>query len=699
MFARMVALITGSTPTEAEPETLFEQFPEHHQTVLWNLQKALASVKNNKDRQETRNLFKLYLLARRGLLSQPKMVPKATWMALWKAFSVEGTHNPDRMARIKRLGDDMELAEFTLEPTKYIFYIEALFVEGAQASAIQKWERSVSTLGLEGTDIWRTYWELGLRMFCETEALGRALETAERLLRVARQPSEYRILLPVIKACLASRGDSSVQRAWALYIRMRSCMGSEMNMEDYDAIISMFLTVNEPDLALGVFKDMMLTGDDYALLQSDSITQYRDVTGFSGDLLPTTIEDQELNWQTPRNLARLPAKFRNKFFFGSWMKKLIGERQLNEAKQVLDLMQDRGIQPSAIQMNGLIGAWFREVTERNRVNAEDMAWRMIKARIDLVEARSISYNLQAPLRTVRSPNLEDKRSILLTTSATMETFCVLVEQYRRRQKFDKMADVLAAVHKAQLPINTYFMNQLLLIDAKTNPYGWKTYLSLRHDKGVVPDFKTYISLWKSMRRTLDPVKATFKDKLPADFPTCREVFADMVANISALTQKGEIPRDLYELVIQSFCFAQDQPGTAVALRALERDFHAFPNPETGRTIVLSLARLGLVNEAGKKPRRLDLGSSITKARIEGVTRILQLFKSQREEALLEQGIVLDQMEGDERLEETLNMLSDLLRYSAEMRFAEKVPKYNALEACIKAAEEMGVPDCAPWVPL
>jgi hypothetical protein len=81
-----------------------------------------------------------------------------------------------------------------------------------------------------------------------------------------------------------------------------------------------------------------------------------------------------------------------------------------------------------------------------------------------------------------------------------------------------------------------------------------------------------------------------------------------------------------------------------------------------------------------------------------VTRILEKFREQRVEVLSQQGIAFDELQGDAKAEEMLLLLSDLLRYVAHARItAEQRHNYNAAIASKTAAEQMGVPDCVPWV--
>jgi pentatricopeptide repeat protein len=600
----------------------------------------------------------------------------------------------DRMRRIKVIGEDMRSAGIHLSPPRMLLYLESIFISGDSNIAFREWEATGHLP--KGQIPFKEYYELGVRMFCHVGNVEQALRAAEICLHGSQDPSRFRVLLPVIQTYLNSKGEYSVQRAWALYIRMNFHFGPQMTMGDYDAVVNMLFTANQPDLALGVFKDMMLTGNTSAAEQN-STAQYRKVVGVD-QLGSVAIQNRELNWENPRALVNLPARINNRFFFGSWIKKLIGDGKLDAAKQVFDLMQVRRIKPDSRHMNGLIGAWFRQGDERSQNLAEDMAWRMIRARLDFVKGRNAAaeYDLEDSIRVVESHDLSSSKPLILIPLATIETFGILIAAYRQGQKSALISDLLDTLRLARIRPSTFFMNELLLWHARIHRTGWAwdTYYFLSREFDVQPDFKTYEILWMLLKTAMDPVR-TSPSKQQPEFPiTCRNLFADMMDRGG----KEGLPQEVYDLIILCFSHAFDQTGTAVALRALQQRFGMYPTVETTRTIVLQLARLGLTDDRGIKPKRLNLRSSLTQERIANVTRILETFREQRVEVLSQQGIAFDELQGDAKAEEMLLLLSDLLRYVAHVRIAaEQRHNYNAAIASKTAAEQMGVPDCVPWV--
>ena len=649
-------------------------------------------------------VWKEYLLSRNGLLSAPASVPRRVWEDLWVVFEKEAPNNRYRMAHIKTLGDDMSSLGILLQPPQRLLYIEAVYAEGDFDQALKQWKEALPSLA--NSEDAKPFWQLGVRVFCRLGQLGHALQTAKQFLQGNQDPTAFRILLPIIRAYLESKNGESVQSAWALYIRLRVNMGMKMNMEDYDMINSVFMAANRPDLALGAFRDMMLTGDDL-VQQKDSIAQYKAAIDANEDFRSVEIQANELKWNDSGSLTKLPTKFRNRYFFGSWIKKLIGEKKLDAAKKVFELAQERQITPDAKHMNGLIGAWYRLGDERHRRLADEMAWKMIRTRLDFVKARDQKYNLELPLRVVETKGLVDNKSVLFLPKATIETFSILVQQYRQRQKPSLMSDIFDALKQARVKPDAFFMNQLLLTDkkAKHTSQAWETYLSLTKDGQVKPDFETYDILWNLMKSASNPVLSHFVQQART-FTTCRQLFAEMVKRMPTLPwdknrhRAYPFPRDLYESIILCFSLTQDQAGTAVALRALQRYYKIFPSEETARTVVLQLARLGFEDEIGNKPIRLKLDNAKTKERVANVTKILSSFKARRTETLSQRGIVFAELRDDEKLEESLLLMSDLLRYAAQAKIAgEKRHNYDAATASIAAAEQMNATECAVWASL
>lgn len=655
------------------------------------------------DAVRIRSTWKAYTMCRNALISTSQVVSPKFWTALWEILGKEDIRNLDRMPHLMRLGGDMLTAGFQMSDSQKLLYIEATFVASDQANAIQTWE----AMGMTSTTMTdnKEYWDLGTRMFSRHGLIDRAISCAENILDHTDDPRDYRLLLPIIGAVLKSEDNSFMQRAWALYIRLRYNIGNRIVMEDYDSLIAMFMGSNLREQALSIFKDMMLTDATRRRREDlDSISRYTKNVGKSAVLSSMKIHPSELDWEDFRLVDRLPPRLENPIFFASWMKKLIGEGDVESAEKVFYLMQEHRVRPNSISINGLIGAWYRKGTEKYREKADALAWRMIEERKVAVKARRSRPKqslLIKPVRLQYGEDLPDYKSVSLTPYATIETFSILLQQYRQRQKFDRIPALFEALQHARIRPNADFMNQMLLNHIKTQSpvmalRAYSTFTKSRKSPGstVQPNLDTFMILWEMMADAADPVNFMKEHKVQLQHP--RVLFRNMMPQLLRELRGKPLPNELYQTIILCFCQEKDQVGTAVALRALQVHFGNYPTEVTARAIVLQTARLGLVNEVGKGPRRLEPDSAVSKQRIQNVTQALGVLKERRAAVLREQGIDLDGLEGNAKLEETLGLLLQLLRYGYENKPVSGAELPPAHVASRIAALRMGVKECVVW---
>ncbi|KAB8302267.1 hypothetical protein EYC80_005708 [Monilinia laxa] len=664
--------LTKPQPKPDSIEIPVARYPRSTRTHIALLNKVLQKIVHDYGRSDFRmaegtmlKLWKYYILCRKTLLSDPDGVSPATWKLLWGYVSLPDPTNLDRMAHVKRLGSDMQKGGLTLEGSTLLLYIEAVFVEGEQQAAIILWRSAMQTISRH-ENLLNQYLELGTRMFAEHGDIDEARNTASIAIERSSDPLMARILIHVIQGCLASAIKSHQLKAWNIYLQFRRHMESRIELDDYDAITGLFMRAGKRHEALAVFKDMMLTNDSAALQHDSLIT---------------------------RDYNNLPSSFNNKFFFGKWIKKLIGSGDLDEAMKVIDLMRDIGICPDAKFTNGLIGAWLRSGTIKNMKLAEDMGWSMIANRLKFVEAREQGVrSLLAPLRPVKGINkpIHKSATFNLNPPATIETFSILMAHYVKRQKHEQLLDLYTTLSKAKIPPNTYFMNTVFSAEAKFSLDTREMYYTFLRD-GVKPNIETFLHLWNNLRQR------SMQRHARQDSFNARELFTEMMtwqSDLKAELGGDNLPEDLYNLIIVSFGLADDQAGTAVALRALQRYFGTYPTDDTARSIVLQITAVGVMTS--QRIRRLNLNKG-SKERMQQVTRVLGLLQSQRIEALAKQGIAYDDLQGQAKAEEALTLLSDLLRIVALQRNGSQNGRADIVGLSKTAANEMGVPDCVPWL--
>jgi hypothetical protein len=342
-------------------------------------------------------------------------------------------------------------------------------------------------------------------------------------------------------------------------------------------------------------------------------------------------------------------------------------------------------------MNGLIGAWLREGTESYRIKAENLAWKMIQARLEFVRERDLD-SFKFPLRSVKSYGKNGNHRPNQTPLATMETFTILLQNYRRRRKYQEFMGLFDAVTESKLPVDTRFINELLWIDSKAannRNWVWQTYKSLMGSNATSPDFVTYTILWQNMKKQEDPVTGKRMRSSPDQFTTCRLLFKDMVERTHALKIKQPMPADLYDLIILCFCYAKDIPGTAIALRTLQQEFHLYPNVKTAQVLIGALARSDVFIQMDERRRQPVHVSA--RQRIANVTRIFGSLKDQRNDGLRDQGLSPDELVADVKQEEGLGLLLDLLHLAYRTQGTvgtTRNPEWK--DAIIDAAKGMGV---------
>ena len=685
-------LRTMSTQNTKIPQELF---PEDRRKYIAKLNQALQTfVQQPSSMTNIKDLWKWYSHSRNNLSSAWHLIPSSIWTILWEAFSREGAGNPHRMAHIKKLGEDMKSAGAQLDRPQTLLFVESLFLEGSCKEAISQWESSQTVLAYD-TSTAGKYWALGAQLLAIDNQSERAEQAMDILVNGLNDGSDPRALIPVIRSWLETEHSLALQRAWAIYVRLKHILGSDMDMRDYDAVAGAFLAAQHTDLALAVFRDMMLTGHPSAC-DLDSIALYKRTFKTVGDLQSFKLTPNETGWKSHDSFTALPRENQNKYYYGSWIKKLIGDGQVDWAAQVAGLMYKRGIVPDPKHINGIIGAWLRSGTPQNQQKAEDLAWKMIGARIDFVQARD-HYQLERPLRvtaTSEKKGFERPSTFLhIPTLATVETFCILINYYQRRRRGDRVQEICGAIKAAKIKPNTSFLNDLLLVGAIQNrkQWAWNAYNQLVNVEEVRPDHDTFSVLWQMMQQHLHK---------PAnvEFPLPRILFLDMT-KLAPSGKKGTLSREAYELILNCFILADDQLGTFVALRAMQRLFDVYPSDDTVRNMVLELAKTGHRKVVRQLPRRQERVKDM-QSRLARVTEALNVFKERRAKALLEKSITFENMDDATKSEEVIMLLGDLLLFAVRSGVVhpngEPEGDMNSVRLGVQlAAEEMGVPQCIP----
>ncbi|KAL2143032.1 hypothetical protein VTI28DRAFT_430 [Corynascus sepedonium] len=636
----------GKTGPEAEEYGLLRisGFSGPRQRPVANLNAFLARdsvVKGGIPRpKDVAECWKYYSAARKTLSLAWQNVPQEVWNFLWMILSWEGegVENPNRMQHVYILAKDMQAAGVPLRESQQLLAMEAMFIEGWEEEAIEAWKKAVVTLGSK-PETFTEYWELGVRMCCLHGDTERAQRAAETLLR-SSQPPNARILLPIIRALAAKK--ETVDQAWESYTHMCTLLGETITIEDYDEVIGVFLASDHVEYALQAFVDMMFS---------------------------RTIDI--------RGRTRLPLTVGNHFFIGKWLKRLIGEGDLEGAYKVVVYVQNKGITPSPIQLNGLVGAWLRSGSAENLEKAETLAWGMIRARLDYVQLRQRRdiVRFYTPEVLPMTKRTEGEPEFVCQTRATAETFSLLAENYCSRRLHDRLRELFEVLQRAEIGPTSFLMNQIIRSHSQNGEAdeAVRLYHNMTKEQNIRPDGHTFLTLFNSL--SVNRLIQRDPDLAKQDVALARQFFRDMV-NADWTFDSPDIFAQLPRTILFSMLKARDFRGMIIAARAMKELF-AFHPPEA------------LLIEMASGAGSLQVKTKRNMERLVGGRRTIETLMRKHRMELIKAGHPGVEMSEEEKLNELHDVLEKLILLKAGAHNSSQEEVEPLLE---EAAREMGVYD-------
>ncbi|CAF9939815.1 MAG: hypothetical protein HETSPECPRED_001901 [Heterodermia speciosa] len=656
------------------------------QTVyLRKLDKCLRNAADDVLNPSTRlDLWSTYRSSKRSLPKFLHLVPNSAFRVLWE--SQTNSEGPQRASHLCVLAQDMIENGKDLSEEQALFYIDSLIRQARVDDAHKQWQKESSRL--DNNDSTRLeYRYLGIRIFCCMDEPEKAQELAMSLLPVEKDKISS-VLVPIIIAWIIRGGESSLKCAWALYLRLRTELGSQITITDFDNISLTFLNCGQIDMALAVFKDLMLSGKD---TPETSDQLYRASLRLIGEMHTQSIDLTQVTKVSLAALIAMPRRFQNKYFYGSWMKRLIGQGEVDAAAAVIELMMERGVKPDAKHMNGILAAWLRNGSEKERAKAEQMGWAMIAQRLDFVKARRgqpLDASVQEEkLRISRWP----KHVRRFMARATTETFSILLLDFHYRGRQNLVQLLQRYFVEAELSPNSYYMNHLMLVQLREGRHlaAWDIFDSM--SSHVLPDLQTFACLWDCEKGHLDRVKL----KRPDKFPGPRAILNRMMSWYSSLSERArdqvreECSRSLYEQVVRCMCLNRDLQGTIVALCVMKDLFRLYPDEGTARMVTIQVAQIATgLSPTPPRSRRTSSAQAKSQGNVSKMNQLLQLVKDQRAETLEQRGIDVAGLDEGEKEEELLAVLVTYLQTILRQTIPEQADVEEKIES---AARDMGVP--------
>lgn len=636
------------------------QHPLKHQVYIRILNTALkqfVAVPQNDARKKA--LWRAYERCSRHVPNLQSLIPPKAWDLLWQSQ----TELPDNAANVLSLARNMLVQSMPLSSIQLLVYMESLRSVGELSAAIECWEENRSSLGPD-EDLAERFWSLGVQLYCENKDPQTGHDIAVQCLDFGSF-AHPKILLPVIASwARVKESPHSLENAWACYLRFKAELGSEIKEQDYESISTMFLNQGHPDMALGIFKDMMLDKYPEGGKELDSLSAFQRLTGRVRNLQTSAIDADEVNRVSLTALTSLPRNLQNGFFYSAWMKKLLSVGEVDAAAKVVELMYERGMRPHAKHLNGLVAAWLRDDCRGFREKAINMAWGMVQARVDLVCSRRQDT---PPPRVVKT--LEGKVIPTFVVrpmpAATIETFSILLLYYTRRCQDQNAHDLMDVMtNQAMIAPNVYMLNHWIYASLRAHDLEsvWSQYIGKKDQ--IKPDLETWGCLWSSAKLQWDPSRSSHWD----GFPTARALFREMHDWATQQTEReltqtrSDFSRALYDQLILVFCFSFDLPGILCAIHGIKQLYNAYPDSTTSRIILVQLARL--TYRPPQRPTRpfrsRKVPQSAFSVALDRATRIHHAAADRRIYDLVVAGKDPNNLDDDAKNKLQLDALSDLL---------------------------------------
>ncbi|PGH10088.1 hypothetical protein GX51_00355 [Blastomyces parvus] len=683
-------------PVKTPPKESFEvelKVPDTAQAHVNRFNHNLKVIIKAPTRANRQELWRSYQRCKALIPAFIELLPEETLAILWNSQSQSASPQSPQLGHWEDLAEDILSNGRDLTQAQWLRYITLLLENGQSNKSFTMWKSREKHLDYSSRTEVEQFWNLGVEILIANGELESAQDLALAFLADdhSRPP---RILIPIIVAWAKIPGNTNGARAWTLYLRLKTILGPDINMNDYDSISVGFLKAGRVDMAVAVFKDMMLTGQSSP---SDSASLYHASLGLVDNLQASSITEADVNKVSLSALTIMPRKFQNKFFYASWMKKLIGMGEVDSAAAVVELMYERGINPDAKHLNGVIGGWLRKESITAREKAEKLGWAMIQERIDTVWGRqknllpgSSTPSVRDGPDGVRIPKFELRN----VPPASIETFSLLLLYYTRRGQEQMANYVIECLEKAQMQPNVFFMNHLLFAELrKQDILGvWTRYKQM--SATVRPDLETFACLWHCGKIQYDHARPSFD----SNFPTARVLYREMMDWYFSLTPRAQantrkfFTKDLYDQILRCFSFSLDPQGTIVALHSMRNVFGYIPDVVTARILMFEVVRLLPPppeledTKRTRRHRRRISTNPRSKESLQHVTKLLETLRDRKVVELGKQGLLIEDLDMKARKDHEVSLYTDLLRVVLS-RLAEN-PRKNE-DKIRKAALEMG----------
>lgn len=679
--------VEDDPPPRKESFEVDLQVPDKHHAYVDRFNKTLKSLQGDPTPGQRQDAWRSYRRCKELLSFFLEIVPDEALNILWASQVSQSNADRGSSSHLETLAEDILSNGRDLTQPQWVDYLELLYRNERSDKALALWQSRKDFAADQGSEAANRFWQLGVKIMVANNQLQRAEKEAVSFL-TADESHDPRILIPVAVAWAQSPDipqSANGNRPWTLYLKLKMMLGSNINMDDYDALSVGFLKAGQASLALAIFKDMMLTGRNST---ADSATLYKAALGLVGNLHTSSINESDVNKVSLGALTFLPKDFQNKFFYASWMKKLIGMGEIDSAAKVVELMYERGVSPDPKHLNGIMGAWFREGGPVSRNKAERLGWAMIQERIDRAPhgtGAATKPSVYDPEAGAGVPRYMQRR----VPPASIETFSVLLLYYTRQGHEQLINYLVRCLSDARLKPNTFFLNHLLYNELRQqNIFGvWSGYQEM---KAILkPDLETFACLWDCGKLQYTRTRPEYDSR----FPNARELYKETISWFTSLTPHHQkmtrtaFSTQLYEQIVRCFCVSLDLQGTLVALRSLKENFGFFPDQDASRLLIFLIVRITAPQADTTRTRRRPVALlPRSNQNLENAAKLIDALRDYRITRLSEQGIAPEDLDDDAQKQFEVDLMSDVLRAVLRRLSKDTEKVENKIRV---AAEEMG----------
>ncbi|KAF2423746.1 hypothetical protein EJ08DRAFT_652622 [Tothia fuscella] len=588
-----------------------------------------------------------------------KLIPKATWLRLWKMHVAFRPLSNSRLAGIGRLMEAMEIAGVDTTNERAIFALETLSAKGKHEEAIASWDLQFETTA-EGQPRQKDWLEAGTRLYAAAGDLDGACHALDLIIK-SHQSTDPRFIFFLIWRHVELGGAKRILKAWYLYTKLKKHPTFSLTADDYSSVFKCFLQKKHKRAALQILSDLV---KDTTLL--DPPRRAPTLVCCIHDLHESCKTTEDVNAISLELLRILPKEVNLSSFFLSWLQNSHRIQGFDSSKtnrktqatdtcaQIIELMFESGHDPDPRHMNELMRVWFD--MEEKTEDAEAMAWSMINKRMHLVEeekkAALASPDSNSMLNAQGVTEVETQRipQFLLrpVPPAVATTFTHLASHYARSQQPDYASYVLNLLGSTNLYLSSQSLRSILAMQFTLHEFAesWTFLQKIRTQDHKSMNMAVYNTLWKGCYLHTKYMRDVFKAKQvinpwkdnevetryirkarrklrEGEYPEPRVLFADMMtfiekrytspstANISiarttSQTHDKIIPEPFYNRIIGTCLYRGDPLSAYVAIQTLHTNFNITPTPKT-IDIILYYTSL----EAQKSERKSGIDEHIS----------------------------------------------------------------------------------------